>query len=951
MTDLRHARARELFLAARKLDASEQRRFLAESCAGDSKLLDEVESLLACASEDGTPTLLAAVEGPVPEQIGPYRILQRLGEGGMGEVYEAEQTAPVRRRVALKLVKWGMDTREVVARFEAERQALALMNHPNIASVLDAGATSGGRLYFVMELVPGIPVTDYCDEQRLTVRERLELFIAVCEGIQHAHQKGVIHRDIKPSNILVSLENGKAVPKIIDFGVAKATAQRLTEQTMYTELGQWIGTPEYMSPEQADLTSLDVDTRTDVYSLGVLLYELLVGTLPFDSVSLRGGGFDEMRRRIREQEPRRPSTHLSTVGQSSEATAHRRRTAAQALARQVRGDLDWITMKALSKERTRRYASPSELASDIRRHLDDEPVLAGPPSVSYRVTKFVRRHRVGVAAGVAVVVALVLGVFGTALGLVRARSEAEAARQVSDLLTGIFEGVNPRDPRDVSVTARDILDQGVKRIETELDGQPLVQARLLTTISRAYRRLGFLDQARPLIERALALQRAEWGAGDPRLADALEEYGWSLFAASDFEGARARFEEARSVLEGGDEVDPAALGRALQALGQVHGSLGDYEAAGELFERALDAHARSGSPNPLDLATILTARGALEREAGEYRAARRSMERALEMREQELGPSHSLVARTATSLATVLRRSGDFEGAIQLAQRAVRIEESNLGPEHPDLGGPLMTLGSLLRATGRYAEAKLPLERALRIREATLGSEHAQVASVLALLGNLAWETADDDEASSYFERALAIREVVLGARHSFVASTLSDLALVRHRAGRTREALSMVERALEITQEAHGPEHVYVTVHLDRLGELHASQGRFERARSFHERSLRIKDRLLATDDRRFAWTLHGLAAVESAVGNLDEAQELLRRSLRIREQAHGADHPRVAESLVQLAAVEERAGASASALDRYDRALEIWREVLPDDHPSVRAARTARAGVVEGR
>ncbi len=370
-------------------------------------------------------TLTGGSDFTPPEQIGPYKILQPLGEGGMGIVYQAEQKAPIRRRVALKLIKVGMDSKEVIARFESERQALALMDHPHIAKVYDAGTTEQGRPYFVMELVQGIPITRYCDDQRLTPKERLDLFIPVCRAIHHAHQRGIIHRDVKPSNVLVTVQDGKAVPKVIDFGVAKAVHQRLTEKTLFTQQGLLIGTPEYMSPEQADLTGLDVDTTTDVYSLGVLLYELLTGALPFEAERLRQAGYVEMQRIIREEDPAKPSTKISSLGATATEVGEHRNATPAVLERWLRGDLDWVTLKALEKDRTRRYQAATELAADLERYLNYEPVVASPPDIRYRLRKFIRRNRLWVSAATMVVLVAVLGVVAVLIQAERTEQERE----------------------------------------------------------------------------------------------------------------------------------------------------------------------------------------------------------------------------------------------------------------------------------------------------------------------------------------------------------------------------------------------------------------------------------------------------------------------------------------------------------------------------------------------
>jgi serine/threonine protein kinase len=446
-----------VFNIARKLPIGEQAYYLDGACAGDVLLRQRVEELLHAHEAAGAFLPELETEGVVPQApqvnsvptvtirgealaaegvgtvIGPYKLMEKIGEGGCGVVYVAEQTERLRRRVALKVIKLGMDTRQVVARFEAERQALAMMDHPNIAKVLDAGTTAQGRPYFVMELVRGIRITDYCDEANLSTRQRLELFIQVCQAIQHAHQKGILHRDIKPSNILVTLHDGVPVPKVIDFGIAKATEGRLTEATVYTQLHQFIGTPAYMSPEQAEMSGLDIDTRSDIYSLGVLLYELLVGSTPFDAKELMASGIDVMRKTIREQEPVRPSTKLATLsGETLTTTAKRRSVEASRLVHLLRGDLDWIVMKCLEKDRSRRYETANGLAADLKRHLKNEPVVARPPSTAYRFQKAWRRNKLVFTAGVAIATALVIGIgISTWQAVVATQAKTEAVQAKS----------------------------------------------------------------------------------------------------------------------------------------------------------------------------------------------------------------------------------------------------------------------------------------------------------------------------------------------------------------------------------------------------------------------------------------------------------------------------------------------------------------------------------------
>jgi serine/threonine protein kinase len=534
-----------------------------------------------------------------PESIGPYRVLERVGEGGMGTVYRAEQREPVRRIVAVKVVRPGLDTAEVLARFDAERQALALMNHPNVARVLDAGATDVGLPYFAMEYVSGVPLTRYCDESRLTVRQRLELFLEVCQAVQHAHQKGIIHRDLKPSNILVSQSDGGPVPKIIDFGIAKATSQALTEHTLCTRSGAMIGTPEYMSPEQASTGGVDVDTRSDIYSLGVILYELLTGSLPLDGGSLRRAGAEEMVRMIRETEPVRPSTRVGGSAPDEPAAAQRG-CETRALRRQLSGDLDWIVMKCLEKSRARRYEAVTGLALDVRRHLDSEPVRARPPSTLYRLGKFARRHKGAAAAGAAAVLALLVGLAGASAGMLRARQardnalaaqrQADAARLEADsayrFLLALFS-----DYSDVK-EFRQQMDAAAARLDAGwLTDQPALRAPIQARLGELYLGFSALDNttggktacdltralARRQIEAALGLYRKLYGSNDRRVAGALAALASVHEHAGDPQAAEALYRDALVIRRGGQ----AAVMRrpASERLAQLRPPPGLYPAA------------------------------------------------------------------------------------------------------------------------------------------------------------------------------------------------------------------------------------------------------------------------------------------------------------------------------------------------------------------------------------
>ena len=643
-------------------------------------------------SPDPGVTRAAEAAAVASRSFGPYRLLHIIGEGGMGEVWLAEQTAPIRRQVALKVIKAGMDTVQVVARFEAERQALALMDHPAIATVYDGGTTPEGRPYFVMEHVKGEPITTYCDRHKLAMKDRLELFAQVCDGVQHAHQKGVIHRDLKPSNVLVAVQDDRPVPKIIDFGVAKATARQLTDRTLYTELGAMIGTLEYMSPEQAEMGGLDIDTRTDVYALGVILYELLSGTLPFESKELRQAGFAETQRTIREKEPPRPSTRITRLGGASTAAATNRNTEPRRLASVLRGDLDWVTMRALEKDRTRRYQTVNALAAEVRRYLNHEPVVAGPPSAVYRARKFVRRHRFGVAAAATLVV--LLAAFAVTMALQarrialerdRANREAETARQVSSFLVGLFEVAKPSEAAANSVTAREILDKGAARIQTDLREQPAVQATLMSTMGAAYHSLGSYKNARTLKDRALTLQRQVYGPGSPEAAGGLVSLAETMSSQAEHKEAEQRAREAVALLRVAPGAD-ASLARALRELAwalYLQGNAADAESAAR---EAYGLYARQPNPPDKELADSLSTLGGILLDKADLAGAARAYEEALTLRRRAYGPSHPRTVSASANLAAVWIAQGELAKAEAAYREIVALDRQQLGPDHPSLG-------------------------------------------------------------------------------------------------------------------------------------------------------------------------------------------------------------------------------------------------------------------------
>ncbi len=737
------ARAEATFNSALQRTANERPAYLAEACADDDALHAEVMALLKAHDAAGSfmrsdAPLSAEVEEQLarlkPEEegecIGLYKLREQIGEGGFGTVWVADQEKPVRRRVALKIIKLGMDTKEVIARFEQERQALAMMDHANIAKVLDAGATQWGRPYFVMELVRGIKITDYCDQQQLSTAERIALFIRVCQAVQHAHQKGIIHRDLKPSNILVTINDGEAVPKVIDFGVAKATQGRLSERTVYTQFQQMIGTPLYMSPEQAEMTSLDIDTRSDIYSLGVLLYELLTGHTPIEQETLARVGLDEIRRVIREVDPPRPSTRVKSMEHAELTSAARQRHMdASKLTSALRGDLDWIVMKALEKNRNRRYDTANGLAMDLLRHMQSEPVLARPPSFGYKAGKFIRKHRGPVVAAAAVVLALIAGLIASTLlyfdkkaawasesrQKALAETEANKSQQVARFLQDILKGVGPQVAlgQDARLL-RKIMDDTAERVGKDLKEQPATEAFVRETLGEVYFDLGQLKKSEEMFGEALRLNAIAGGTTrDPMAARILIGLGHTLTEADLLPEAEKAYREALALNRSLYGELHEGMAKSLYGLGEVALNRADLEAARRHMSESLDQWKRLGKEQSPEAALTLNDLGLVLIKLGNPADAETLFAESLAIRRKMTGEKSPQVAESHGNLGLAQWYLGRLKEAGATQRKALALKTELLPETHPDVGAALNNLSLVLRDSGELDEAEAVQRRLL----------------------------------------------------------------------------------------------------------------------------------------------------------------------------------------------------------------------------------------------
>jgi serine/threonine protein kinase len=988
-------KANEIFLAALDIDSTDDRHaYVNQACSGEPELSAEVHGLLAAADNAhsflGAPASIGVVADPEAtenfhqgdecpgDRIGPYELLEQIGEGGMGVVYMAQQTRPVKRQVALKIIKRGMDSREVIARFEAERQALAMMDHPNIARVFDGGTTEEGRPYFVMELVRGVPITEHCDEARLSNEARLRLFVDVCRAVQHAHQKGIIHRDLKPSNVLVTMHDDQPVPKVIDFGIAKALHQPLTERALFTGYRQLLGTPMYMSPEQAQMSGIDVDTRSDVYSLGVLLYELLTGTTPFTKASLLKASFDELRRLLIEQEPPRPSARLTTLEAQARSTiADRRRLDQRRISAVLRGELDWIVMKALEKDRNRRYESASAFAADIERFLKQEPVLACPPTVRYRLSKFVRRQRSRllttglIGGGVLVLLAMFLqGEWS------RQRREVQTTRAIESSLASAHAALAAKDvplAEQYLVEARagyqlaesneKVILSRIAAVQGEVDRAKADEAtysRFIALARQAMDELSYGGEGGPSPEEARTalnlygvLDQSNWTIAlqqnhlsEPQKVQVRETAFELLILLADSMVRWPDLKSESAAREGQRYLDiarqfhePTKVVHWVRK--QLHVYLKEKEAAA-----AADALYKSTAPT---IAWDWYLPGHSAGWAGNHDMAREAYLNTLQRNPKHFNSLFFLGARHATdgqypqalayftasialrpdhlfarcNRAKVLEKTGDHGGAEADFLAAVKCEASLSSHlfARKELGQFYLRTGQSEKNARLARESMAEMPPLIEQEAARAGSESPSLLKAMMRLSTVLWFAGEREKGLAWQKRALESQRRTLGSQHDQTIGSIHNVGYALVVLGRPGEGIPLLEEALGLNRQHTGEHHPSTLSTVTMLGWSYLQVGRLEEAtRLLEEAHAHLK----SAYDNMALETLQFLADAYRAQAAWDKAAPVQQEAVERHKASLGAEHDRTLQMMNYLGIVHIHQGKHAAAIKVLTESLE---------------------------
>ncbi len=904
MTSEQWQQMKDLVAQALEHSPAERGAFLDRACEADHVLRDEINALLAEEKLVRSNFLqsplhlddLGNISDSTADAAGlpragqvfaeRFHMIRKLGEGGMGQVWLAEQTSPVRRPVALKLIRAGMYDESVVKRFQAERQSLAIMDHPTIAKVFDAGATPQGQPYFVMEYVAGLPITEYCDQNKLKIGDRLQLFIQVCEGVQHAHQKAIIHRDLKPANILVAEVDGKPVPRIIDFGLAKANTPLSAGETMFTQMGHFVGTPGYMSPEQADPNVRDIDTRTDVYSLGAVLYVLLAGSQPFESKPGAQLPLEELLRRLREEEPLSPSAKVSSDRKTSGATAKARGTEWKQLASLLRGDLDWITMKAMEKDRSRRYGTPSELAADIRRYLNHEAVMARPASTGYRLQKYVRRHRVAVAVATGFAMLLTAFVIVQAVEVRRitgerdrANQERDRATRITDFMTNMFKVSDPSEARGKRVTVREILDKASNNVGNGLVKDPVVQAQVMQAMASVYFNLGLFDRSLDLGRQALDIRSKALSPDDPETLRSMTQLAAALVRRGHLAEAEKLERDAlardRRVL--GAE-DPLTL-KTTDYLASTVGIEGHLDERLQLEREAVEGGTRKlGAENPEVIRMTGNLGGALS-DSGRYAEAEQVFRRVFELAKRVEGPDSPHALLDEGNLGFAIRSQGRYAEAEPYYREVLAIQEKVLGMEHRDTTWTTVGLTILLIKEGRLDEAESMIRRVVAVRTKTLGPEHFETLGSKDVLSDVLCREGHLQEAEKLQRETLAAMIRVRGPDTPDTLEAQSYLTRTLNLEGRYSEAENLGQKTYAAQVRIEGVQNSLTLNTLQQLGIALAYQGRYAEAAKLFQDAMAKNVASSAQGNAFQLW--YAFACVAAAANRSDEAMQYLHEAV----------------------------------------------------------------------